>query len=184
MPKLSEIPGAGWFVAGVAVAVLLIPASVGAAVAFKYVGIEGTSTNKVDVTPAGQLKVANAAPSSFLQSATVAVGQAPNLTPVMVATPEAVIVTVLHLQTAGLSGSGTTTFEIRSNSCSGSMVGSYQQNVTTHVDGSEVDVPLSPGLPIPAGDYLCASATASTSTSVSGYAVPASSVSGSGPLQS
>lgn len=53
MSRLRNSPRAAWFVAGVCVAALLVPTTVGAVVALKYTGIEGSSTNKADVTGAG-----------------------------------------------------------------------------------------------------------------------------------
>jgi hypothetical protein len=52
------LPAAGWFVAGVAVTLLLIPTTVGAvSAALTYTGIEGGGT-KANVTKAGQLQTA------------------------------------------------------------------------------------------------------------------------------
>jgi hypothetical protein len=41
MSKLTRIPAPGWFVAGVLLAALLVPASAGAVSALSYNGIEG-----------------------------------------------------------------------------------------------------------------------------------------------
>jgi hypothetical protein len=59
------MPQLGWFVAGVAVAVLLIPTAVGAKAALKFTGIEGTSSNQADVTSAGQLLTTEATPANL-----------------------------------------------------------------------------------------------------------------------
>jgi hypothetical protein len=56
--RFKSLPAAGWFVAGVAVTLLLIPTTVGAvSAALTYTGIEGGGT-KANVTKAGQLQTA------------------------------------------------------------------------------------------------------------------------------
>jgi hypothetical protein len=56
-----------WFIVGALVAVLLVPSGVALAKStLKFTGIEGTSTNKADVSPAGQLLTNEADPSSYV----------------------------------------------------------------------------------------------------------------------
>jgi hypothetical protein len=64
MSKFKNIPGLVWLVIGVLVTLLVIPSTAYAA-ALKFTGIEGTSTNKADVTPAGQLLTTEANPTTF-----------------------------------------------------------------------------------------------------------------------
>ena len=58
MSRFKYVPRGVWFVAGVAVAILMIPtavrATVGVQTALKLTGIEGTSENEANVTGAGQ----------------------------------------------------------------------------------------------------------------------------------
>ena len=65
MSKFKNIPGLVWLVIGVLVTLLVIPTTAYAAGALKFVGIEGTSTNKADVSPAGQLLTTEANPTMF-----------------------------------------------------------------------------------------------------------------------
>jgi len=177
MSRLKRMPAAGWFVAGVAVAVLAIPTTVGAVVALKFTGIEGTSTNKADVTPAGQLQVAPAAAASLYQG-TYDVNYGGGTT-TEVATPpagDALVVDVVHLMVFANPSAGSYYYlEVESGTaCSGGLVGSYHQALLAVALGSSDDT-LSPGLVIPAGDSLCMTGygTASITGSVSGYTIPA-----------
>jgi hypothetical protein len=170
----------GWIVVGVLVALLLVPSGMAVAKALQYTGIEGTSLNRADVTPAGQLKVAPAAPDAFFQSAEASL----SLDDVLVAAPpasSALIVTTIHIDTfADPSPGGTNEvkFEIFSTStCTGSVVGTYGQ--TVNPDGvGEIDIPLGPGLAVASGQSLCGAERGSeqANASASGYTVPASAV--------
>jgi hypothetical protein len=62
MSRIKNMSRMGWFIVGVGITVLLMP-SVAVAAGLKFTGIEGTSDNKADVSPAGQL-LTTAAPSS------------------------------------------------------------------------------------------------------------------------
>ncbi len=57
-------PG-GWIVVGILIAMMLVPSGVAVAKALRYTGIEGTSLNKADVTPAGQLLTTEASPKKY-----------------------------------------------------------------------------------------------------------------------
>jgi hypothetical protein len=60
--KIKRIRGGWAFVAGLLVAMLLVP-SVAVAAGLTFTGIEGVSKNKADVTPAGQLLTTQATPA-------------------------------------------------------------------------------------------------------------------------
>jgi hypothetical protein len=64
MSRIKNMPRMGWFIVGVAITVLLMP-SVAVAAGLKFTGIEGTSDNKADVSPAGQLLTTAASPSAY-----------------------------------------------------------------------------------------------------------------------
>ena len=66
MSRIKNMSRGGWIVIGILVAMMLVPSGVAVAKALKYTGIEGTSTNKADVTPAGQLLTTEAQPSNLL----------------------------------------------------------------------------------------------------------------------
>jgi hypothetical protein len=66
MSKIRSMPKASWFVAGVAVAVLLIPTTVGAVAVITYNGIEGSNGNQAQVTGGGQLLTPEALPANLL----------------------------------------------------------------------------------------------------------------------
>lgn len=76
---------------------LLVIPSTAYAAALKFTGIEGTSTNKADVTPAGQLQVAAADPSAFFQSNTVPVSSTTFEPFAAAPSPYALIATVIHV---------------------------------------------------------------------------------------
>jgi hypothetical protein len=76
MSKIGNMPGMAWLVIGVLVTLLVIPTTAYAAGALKFTGIEGTSTNKADVTSAGQLLTTEAKPTSY-QSYFTDVGDTP-----------------------------------------------------------------------------------------------------------
>ncbi len=156
-----------------------------AVAATTVVSIKGNpSGNKADVSPAGQLLTTTADPSSFFQSAS----QDLSGSSTFVATPPAglaLVVTSIHVDVYAdpSPGSGEyVDFIIESETCSGACIGEYAQVINPGSVG-EVDVPLEPGLGIPAGDALCGDVAGSVNAeaSVSGYTVPSSSVT-SGPL--
>ncbi len=97
------MPKAGWFVAGVAVAILLIPTAAGAKAVLKYTGIEGTSGNQADVTSAGQLQTAVAGPAAAYNQV-IAVTN--NMTQVIADPPsgKALMITSIDVNSWNLSG--------------------------------------------------------------------------------
>jgi hypothetical protein len=185
MSKLKNMPAAGWVVVGISVAVLLIPTTVGAVAALKFTGIEGTSTNKADVTSAGQLKVAAADPSTYFQNSSTVLppgsatlgGPGPWVPVAVPISGSGLVVDVVHNYASGYGFA----LEIQTGSaCAGSVVGTYLQKA---FGGTEQDIQLTPGLAVPAGDALCAQALTSQGVggvSVSGYTVPSSAIPASG----
>jgi hypothetical protein len=181
MSRIKNMPGVAWLVIGVLVTLLVIPSTAYAA-ALKFTGIEGTSTNKADVTPAGQLLTAEANPSSFYQPEFVYLDPGAYLVPIAVPpSSSALVITTIHIDPYYNPTPGSTAevgFEVlTSTGCDAPNVGSYEQAVYPGSTG-EIDIPLAPGLAIPAGATLCAFATGDldTAVSVSGYAVPSGAV--------
>jgi hypothetical protein len=68
MHRIKDMSRGGWIVIGVVIALLLVPSGFAAAAALKYAGIEGTSGNKADVVPGGQLLTAGNLPSDSFTS--------------------------------------------------------------------------------------------------------------------
>jgi hypothetical protein len=182
MARVRNMPRLGWFVAGVAVAILLVPSGVaGAKAVLKFTGIEGANGNQAGVTSAGQLQVAAADPSQFIQTALAAPDTSDDLVPVAVpATGKALVISVIHVDTwinPSPGPAGFVVVEIHAGStCTGDPIGSWTQ--TVHPQGlGETDISLSPGLGIPSDDALCARANTLTAyVSASGYTVPSSAV--------
>jgi len=67
MSKIRNMPRIAWLIIGVPLTMLVVPTTADAAGALKFTGIEGTSTNKADMSPAGQLLTASADPGQFFQ---------------------------------------------------------------------------------------------------------------------
>jgi hypothetical protein len=176
---------AAWIVTGVVAALVVVPTV--AVAATSVVSLKGNpSGNKADVTGAGQLLTTTANPASFFQSGSTDVSSSAYST---VATPPAglaVVVTTIHVTVFADSSPGAgqyVEFLVETGTgCTGSQLGTYSQVINPASVG-EVDVPLEPGLGIPAGDALCGLVEGSVQAdaSVSGYSVPSSSVT-SGPL--
>jgi hypothetical protein len=112
--------------------------------------VEGTSTNKADVTSAGQLEVAPDDPSSCFQSNTVPVDSTTFEPFASTPSPYALVATVIHVDIyAGTSGSAE---DVEMNvqegtSCAGEQVGTYFQIVNPPGLGM-TDISLDPGLAV------------------------------------
>ncbi len=185
MSKIKNMSRAGWIVAGVVAALVLLPTV--AVAASTVVNIKGSpSGNKADVTGAGQLLTTTANPNSFFQNTSDPLSSSGN----QVATPPsglALVVTTIHVDVFTVMTSGAGQFveffvATGTNCTTGSQVGSYDQVINPASVGG-MDVSVEPGLGIPAGDSLCGAITGTleAEASASGYTVPSSSVS-SGPL--
>ena len=193
MSKFKNIPGLVWLVIGVLVTLLVIPSTAYAA-ALKFTGIEGTSTNKADVTPAGQLLTTEAQPGNLLGGSSTDVGYISGSTTfasgVLFKAPstEAVVLDALTLSVRGYatSASGNTYYDVYvgTGTCSG-QVGSWLLSITPTGFGT-TEVPLTPGVAIPAGDSVCsesqtASGTFFVGVTATGALVPATDVSNAQP---
>ncbi len=173
MSKFKNIPGLVWLVIGVLVTLLVIPTTAYAAGALKFVGIEGTSTNKADVSPAGQLLATEASADSLFDSGARNINSSTGA--LMYAPPQhsAGILMSIHLDVYGDAGASTAyeSFYI-GPSCNTEDFLVDSPNPTTV---GTVILPYSPGVVIPAGDELCAISTGSIASlaSANGYTVPA-----------
>lgn len=182
----------GWFAAGVALAVLLVPVTVAASTVLVVSGtmrIEGQSTspssvNHVQVSQAGQMLTTPATPHEYYLRET---GFSADWLHVIAAPPRgrALIVTSLHLDANPAAASGPEEFRAWISSgkggCSGPQLLSVDR-VLSAVDGETV-LPYEPGVAIPSGDVLCGEmdkGLGSGDTTAVGYSVPASSVQGPG----
>ncbi len=179
--RVQDMSRGGWIVIGIIVALLLVPSGVAVARALRYTGIEGTSLNKADVTPAGQLQVAPAPAGAFFQS-----GESIPMTSgydvvALAPSPFALVVTTLHIDTYADPTPGAGQLDVfvveTGTSCTGSFVGNFTQVVNPGAIG-ETEISVTPGLGVPAGDALCADAAGSleVENSVSGYTVPSAAV--------
>jgi len=149
--------------------------------ALKFMGIEGTSGNRADVSAANQLLTTTANPADFYQpgfqflpSGSTVSFPAP--------TDSALVITSLRIDAyydPSPGGGSDVFFEVETGtSCAGSMVGTYDEIVNPGGIGVTV-IPLDPGVGIPEGDALCAQAGAGgmdSEVNLSGYTVPSSSV--------
>ncbi|MGO9559397.1 MAG: hypothetical protein ACLPQS_08190 [Acidimicrobiales bacterium] len=188
MSRFKYLPGAGWFVAGVAVTLLLIPTTVGAvSAALTYTGIEGvTGGTKANVTKAGQLQTALAGASQLFNSASASVNQiGGNNEQVVLTAPakSALIVETIHVNTNEDSTPGFSSHFYLFIGIGGSCANFLKYNgatweQTVNPPGlGETDLPMSPGLVIPSGDSLCAGTEdIDVDITVSGYTVAASAV--------
>jgi hypothetical protein len=171
------MPKAGWFVAGVAVAILLIPTAVGAKTVLKYTGIEGTSGNQADVTSAGQLQTAAAGPAAAYNQFTLV---ASGTTPVIAVPPagKALMISSIDVDAWALSTIDPyiEMFIDSSSACTPPGQITYVGEDDPSASGNTV-YPFNPGLPVPSGYYLCAQDESMYSdVTVAGYTIPAGEV--------
>jgi hypothetical protein len=186
MSKLKNMPGLAWLVIGVLATLLLIPTTAYAAGALKFTGIEGPSTNKADVTPAGQLLTTEDQPSNLVGyqgfiSASSSAGYAG-----IFAAPstEAVLLDTVSLDVRSFSGSasGTTAYSlfVGASNCN-DQVGTWYQEISPTGIGM-TEIPLTPGVTVPPGDSLCSyyltgSATYLVSVTGTGALIPSTDIS-------
>ncbi len=167
-------------IVAVIVAVAVPTAAYGLTVGHTVV-TDSTTHAFASVTPTGSLQVAAAAPSAFVQNGPSSLNTTFYVPVAVAPTGLALIVTVIHVDTFAdpTPGSGQyAEFLITAAAnCTGGQVGSYTQLVNPGAVG-EIDVPLSPGVPVPTGGTLCGlvSGAVRADVSVSGYTVPAASV--------
>jgi hypothetical protein len=182
MSTFKSIPRAGWFVAGVTAAVLMIPTAVGATVgvqaALKMTGIEGTSGNQADVTGAGQLLTTEAPPSAYAQSSDVLMLTSGGLVALAGASGNhSLLISTIHINVDSLSGAGPAVALaiFPGTSCPATATGSTWNHLFSAPAVGETDIPYSPGLIVAKGSILCGETlgTIDATVSVSGYIVPA-----------
>jgi len=181
MSKIKNISAAGWLVAGVIAALLLVPTTA-VAVTTATVSIikGGTAMGEASVTPAHQLLSTTANPGAYVNTGFVT---STGGVVIVVSPPsgDALIVNTIHIDTQSDPTPGmlayVSLFIETGLACTGNPVGTYEQLVNPGSLG-ETDVPYSPGLAVPAGDALCAVAqdNLEVNLSVSGYTVPSSEV--------
>jgi hypothetical protein len=160
-------------VLGVILALILVPTAAMATTTLTT--IIGHSGFKADVAPTTQLLTGEAAPSKYVQSADVQVISNGNYFPIVApAAGAATVVDEIHVDTYATSGSSGFILDIQTTaSCSGTTDGTYSHTLNPGEIG-ETDIPMSPGLVVPAGDSLCvASNGPSAEVNVSGYNIAA-----------
>ena len=147
-----------WFIAGAFVAVLLVPSTVALAKStLKFTGIEGASTNKVDVTPAGQLLTSEANPASYFDTGLVGVGVGSHQAVYSPPSGSVGILTDLHVDSWDLSTTDPYMYLYLDDATSCTATIFNLDEVDPAANGV-TDLPFSPGQVIPAGDTLCATA--------------------------
>jgi hypothetical protein len=190
MSKIKNMPGVAWLVIGILVTLLVIPSTAYAA-ALKFTGIEGSpSGNKADVTGAGQLLTTEAQPPNLFGNSTSDVGEATvnsggSSKAVILNAPsdQALVMNELVVDVSAWTSTATvnTWYElyISTNSCAGEVEYWYEYVNPTGLGSTQF--PLTPGVPIPAGDALCVTGNSGTGTfelyvSATGSLVPSASV--------
>jgi hypothetical protein len=176
MSKFKNMPGVAWFVIGVCVTALVMPTAAFAAGALKFTGIEGTSGNKADVSPSGQILSAAASPANYYGSADVVVGSSDYVAIASPPSGDALVVTSIDddVYADPSPGAGQfDTFLIGSSSCSANE-GIYDHALNPPTVGN-IAVAFNPGLVVPSGDALCGLGGGSVEgeADVIGYTVPA-----------
>ena len=181
MSIIQKMSRAGWILVGLVVAVLLFP-SVATAASTVYNGIVGTSGHKADVSPTSQLLTAEAAPSTIYHH----VSFAPAGSDGIIATPpsgHALIVTELSIDFTAMASPDQVEFWVGNASCDTLLNIAFTDSSDVW-DGTEFlttggiqQVPVSPGIAIPASDRLCASTNnGQNNVMISGYSVTSSTV--------
>jgi hypothetical protein len=190
MPRIKSMSRGGWIVVGFLIAMMLAPSGIAAATALGYTGIEGTSHNKADVTPAGQLLTTEAQPSDLLGGSSsdwgeiIGTSATPTYTVFTASSNQAVVMDSLSLNVTYWSSSGisaaTYSLFVGNSACS-ETVGDWFIEISPTGYGT-TEVPLTPGVAVPAGDALCSDAGAEGGdyevfATAMGSLVPSSSVS-------
>lgn len=181
MSKIRNMPGIAWLVIGVLVTLLVIPSTAYAA-ALKFTGIEGTSTNKADVAPTGQLLTAPAYPSQ-LKTYTSSVSSGYECEPVTPnLTSQAYVLRDLYnvFDNTPAQDPNTTyvTLEVNPASntdCSFSSADFLNNVLPTNDQTGDVDYPFPVGYVIPAGYqlYLEGWNGVEDQVTANGYLIPA-----------
>jgi hypothetical protein len=166
MSRFQKIPRIGWIAIGIAVAVIAIPTAAVAAVSFT--GIEGTSHNKADVSPAGQLLTSPADPSAAFNNLNQNVGGSIGASIGAPGSGLALVITSIHATNFGSTGQ--VSFGVSNNGCN---TGANFEDIMVQ-SGTTTVLPYSPGVVVAAGDIACAFPDGgSYSITLSGYTIPA-----------
>ena len=180
MSRIKQMSRAGWVIIGAVIALLLYP-SVASAASTVYDGIIGTSGHKADVTAASQLLTAEAAPGSYFHHT----AQASDTANTVVATPpsgRALIVTGLGVDFGSGGNVDQVSLWIGNATCASTLepIATVSAAIIwngsgTKTEGGLQQVPVSPGIAIPASDRLCGTSIAAIDLIVvSGYSVASS----------
>jgi len=180
LSKIKSLSRSGWIVVGFLAALILVPSGMAVANVLKYAGIEGTSTNKADVAPSGQLFITNAPPGKIFNTPLTEVipSDDPLLTP---PAGEDAIVTQISVDQLNLGSTQTQTpiLWVGPSPCNGASPGYWQDGIT-RTGAGENELTFPDGVAVPTGDALCTyEATlggTNTYATASGYFVPAGSV--------
>jgi hypothetical protein len=181
MSKIKNFSATGWLVAGITAALLLVPTTAVAVTATTTIIQGGTAAGQASVTAAHQLLSTTVNPKAYVNTPSlpvdgngdiVAIAEAPSWA--------ALIVTTIHVGTFVDPTPGSGQFiqlVITTGGCPGGQVGSFNLDVHPGAIG-ETDIPITPGVAVPAGDILCAGGVGSVQAdiSVTGYTVPSSEV--------
>ena len=159
MSRIKNLSRGAWMVVGIVIGVLLVPTAAFATLSF--VGIEGTSLHKADVTPAGQVLTAAATPANAVAGGDVILGTSFSAFATPLAGKELVITSIqIDFFSVPAGSSGSAGFEVMTSGCA-SQVGFYDHDVTVSTVGPQ-NLQFNPGLTVPIGDVLCGEASAST----------------------
>jgi hypothetical protein len=181
MSKIKNISATGWLVAGILAALLLVPTTAVAVTATQTIIRGGTAGGEASVTAAHQLLSTTINPAAYVNTPSQEVDGNGSIVSVAVApSGAALIVTTIHLGTFTDPTPGSGNFiqlVITTGGCPGGQVGSFNLFVHPGAIG-ETDIPLTPGVAVPAGDILCAGGVGSVQADLSatGYTVPSSEV--------
>ncbi|HVC71567.1 MAG TPA: hypothetical protein VNC61_15035 [Acidimicrobiales bacterium] len=168
MSKIKKMSRGGWIVIGILIAMMMVPSGVAVAKALHFTGIEGTSTNKADVSAAGQLLTTQADAGASYTRWTPGITTPRSLA--VIPAGDALIITSIHID--NISGTtGGVAFGIANNGCTS---GATFDSVNFASNGITV-LPYEPGVPVPAGDEVCAFPGGGWigAATVTGYFVPA-----------
>lgn len=182
LSKIRNLKGTTGFLAGLLVAMLVVP-SVAVAAGLKFTGIEGTSGNKADVTGNSELMTTGFNPADIFQSQQLFVDSSGSTRLVYPGgSNQAMLVDEVHVSVESVESADSSFFQIWINAgatCdSADELWSYAVNPAT---SGEIDIPFDPGIPLKNEYSLCATASDVAiigSMQVSGEYVPSAELTG------
>jgi hypothetical protein len=172
-----QFNGSGWVLAGVLAALVLVPASAAAAT-IGVTELAGSNGQRADVTRAGQLNTAEAAPGSFvtrLGGADLTSGtQSKCVTFPIISTTKAVVIRQFTVTTYSVPGSLGSVLLYEGPNCQPSQVIDQLSYAAPDI----TNLPVDPGIALPkAGTISVNIAGLGALVALFGYTVPASDVS-------